>query len=415
MIILSAEKSVKLSKRGEIMKIRTINNKRNRTKSEITFETLESITKSQRDISNWLLLYSAEKTARKQDIKNKEQRKKQLNDCKKIIMPNFNYSTDFKELTTNWWVDEIKWFKEQSENFEHKTLINALLYRLQLVFFRNYSSCLFYKETKKGNKPDAKDFSIENQKLFKKILNHSIKIISSERKFKAISDTLPLLKKMKKIDITKKVYSASHKILGKDWRVAKGAVMGAGTGVIASIFLGPVVGGYIGNLAGFSGAAATSYGLAFLGGGSLVAGGFGMAGGSFVLGLGFGITNGVRGGIKGGSIDMLNQMQAERSLPLLLAVGRFQFENRDKEIPKLIHKTISKRLKEFESRLKILEKKYDKLLDDFDDEVEIKNVESSISLVEKSIKLYEEAKYMSVSYDWLSGYDICQEVKTWVS
>ena len=211
---------------------------------------------------------------------------------------------------------------------------------------------------------------------------------------------------MKKIDITEKVFSSTHKLLDKDWHIARGIVIGAGTGLITSIFLGPVIGTHIGELAGFSGAAATSYGLAFLGGGSLAAGGFGMAGGSFILGLGFGITNGVRGGLKGASIDKLNQMQAEISLPLLLAIGRLQFENGDEKIPKLIHKTISKRLKEFEKRLKILEKKYDKLLDDFNDEKEVETVERSISSVEKSIKLYKKTKNMSISYDWLSGYDI---------
>ena len=184
---------------------------------------------------------------------------------------------------------------------------------------------------------------------------------------------------------------------------------------MASMFLGPVIGGYIGNLAGFSGAAATSYGLAFLGGGSLAAGGFGMAGGSFVLGLGFGITFGVRGGFKGSTIDTLNQMQAEISLPLLLAIGRSQFENRDKEIPKLIHKTVSKRLKEFEKRLKILQKKYDKLTDNSDNKKEIQNIKKSTKLVKQSIKLYKKAKNMSISYDWLSGYDIYKEAKGWLS
>ena len=60
-----------------------------------------------------------------------------------------------------------------------------------------------------------------------------------------------------------------------------------------------------------------------------------MAGGSFVLGLGFGVTNGVRGGLKSASIDKLNKMQAEIYLPLLLAIGRLQFEKGDEKIPKL--------------------------------------------------------------------------------
>ena len=267
-------------------------------------------------------------------------------------MPDFKYSTDFKKLNIQWWIDEIKWYKKQSKNFEHETLINALLYRLQVVFFRNHSNCFFYKETKKGKKIDSKEFVIENQKLFRKFLNQSIKIVSSERKIKPIIDILPLLKIIKKIDIIEKNFSATHKLLGKDWHITKGVVVGASTAVVASMFLSPVIGGYIGNLAGFSGVAATSYGLAFLGGGSLATGGFGMAGGSFILGLGFGITNGVRGGLKGASIDKLNQMQAQIYLPLLLAIGRLQFENGDEKISKLIYTTISQRLKEFEKRFK---------------------------------------------------------------
>ena len=128
-------------------------------------------------------------------------------------------------------------------------------------------------------------------------------------------------------------------MFGKDWNIIKGVFVGGGTGIVASLFLGPVIGGYIGNLAGFSGAAAASYGLALLGGGSLASGGFGMAGGSFILGLGFGLNNGIRGGIKSIKKDKLNQMQITVYLPSLLAIGRLQYENGDKKIPKLIYKT----------------------------------------------------------------------------
>lgn len=380
-------------------------------KSKINFTVLEPITINQKDVSNWLLLYCAEKTVRKLNTENKKSKRKQLNDYKKVIMPNFKYSTDFKKISTQWWIDEIKWYQKQSKNFTHETLLNALLYRLQSVFFRNHSNCCFYKETKKGRKLDNKEFVFENQKLFRKFLNQSIKIISSKREFKPIIDLLPSLKSVKKVDIPEKVFSATYKLLGKDWNIAKNVVVGASTGVVTSIFLGPVIGGYIGNLTGFSGAAATSYGLAFLGAGSLASGGFGMIGGSVVLGLGFGITNGVRGGVKGASIDELHLGQAIKFLPLSLAIGRLQFENGDKKIPKLIYKTVSKRLKEFEKRLKVLQKKYDKLTDSFDDEVQIKNIEKLVKTVKQSVKLYKTAKCMSLSYDWLSGYDIYKEIK----
>ena len=64
----------------------------------------------------------------------------------------------------------------------------------------------------------------------------------------------------------------------------------AGAGLAAATVLGPAsllaapaVGGAIGTLVGLQGAAASSYGLALLGGGSLAAGGFGMAGGTIVV------------------------------------------------------------------------------------------------------------------------------------
>lgn len=64
--------------------------------------------------------------------------------------------------------------------------------------------------------------------------------------------------------------------------VAAGAVV---VGVLTAPTgpLAPVIGTAIGNAMGLSGAAATSAGLAWLGGGSIAAGGFGMAGGTFVI------------------------------------------------------------------------------------------------------------------------------------
>ena len=63
------------------------------------------------------------------------------------------------------------------------------------------------------------------------------------------------------------------------------------------------MGGALGTLVGgYSGAAATSYGLALLGGGSLAAGGFGMAGGAAVVGV-------VGGGLGGAQIaDVLQSV-----------------------------------------------------------------------------------------------------------
>lgn len=78
-------------------------------------------------------------------------------------------------------------------------------------------------------------------------------------------------------------------------------IVGVAIGIPAALFAAPAIGGAVGTiLGGYSGAAATSWGLAFLGGGSLAAGGLGMAGGTMVItalggalggGLGAWVTN----------------------------------------------------------------------------------------------------------------------------
>jgi len=67
----------------------------------------------------------------------------------------------------------------------------------------------------------------------------------------------------------------------------------------AALFAAPAIGGAVGTLIGsYSGAAATSYGLALLGGGSLAAGGLGMAGGTVVVAA----VGGALGGALGASV-----------------------------------------------------------------------------------------------------------------
>jgi len=66
--------------------------------------------------------------------------------------------------------------------------------------------------------------------------------------------------------------------------VAGFALGGLAFGIPLALAAAPAIGGAIGTLiGGYSGAAATSYGLALLGGGSLAAGGMGMAGGTAVI------------------------------------------------------------------------------------------------------------------------------------
>ena len=109
--------------------------------------------------------------------------------------------------------------------------------------------------------------------------------------FKTLNKSLP--------DITK--WRLLTKRSGKNM-VKAGKVVG-GIGAVALVATGvgaavaPAIGGALGGLGGLSGAAATSHGLAVLGGGSLSAGGLGMAGGTAVVALTAGALGGVGGGI----------------------------------------------------------------------------------------------------------------------
>lgn len=104
---------------------------------------------------------------------------------------------------------------------------------------------------------------------------------------------------------------------------ATGAAVATGT-----FFAAPAIGGAIGTLTGgYTGAAAASYGLALLGGGSLAAGGLGMAGGTAVVaglggvlggGLGALVTSAYIGDDKSFRIDKLRE---GTGTPLVVASG----------------------------------------------------------------------------------------------
>lgn len=92
-----------------------------------------------------------------------------------------------------------------------------------------------------------------------------------------------------------------------------GGVVLVGTGAFA---LAPIIGSAIGGAAGLSGAAATSYGMAFLGGGSLASGGAGMAGGLWLV-TGAGAAAGLLGGSGSAAIFELGAKQVRVELTRL--------------------------------------------------------------------------------------------------
>jgi hypothetical protein len=69
---------------------------------------------------------------------------------------------------------------------------------------------------------------------------------------------------LQQYNLDQEYYSALHKLFNKDSAILKGLAIGGGAGIAASLIVGPVLGTWIGEIAGFSGAAATSYGLALL-------------------------------------------------------------------------------------------------------------------------------------------------------
>ena len=371
-------------------------------KNKIDFETLERATQTQNDIANWLLLECAKLTA----TTAKEERKewgKDFEQLKKTIMPNFDETgKTLKGVVKEWWIEELKWYAENESNFSKNDLDNFLTYRLQRIFFKNHSSNPF-KRTKRNILMRkrivlSEEFSQVNQNLFGDFLKKSFDIIYQEKEFERIKSVVGHIKILQKVDISESVASAIHDLFGKDWKMLKGFVVGGGIGVVTSIFLGPVIGAAIGEMAGLSGAAATSYGLAFLGGGSIASGGLGMAGGSFFLGLGFGIANGVRG-VDNVSQDELDHAQAGAVLPLLLSIGRIQYQELgDRQIPDLIHATVSNRLREFDTRLDQLEKS-NKIAD-----------RRKSKVVGETKELYQNAVDMSELYDWCSFRDIWKEL-----
>ena len=72
--------------------------------------------------------------------------------------------------------------------------------------------------------------------------------------------------------------------LSRGTKIAVGGVAALGVVMPLAFAAAPVIGGVVGVQTGLTGAAATSHGLALLGGGSLATGGLGMAGGTMVVG-----------------------------------------------------------------------------------------------------------------------------------
>jgi hypothetical protein len=102
--------------------------------------------------------------------------------------------------------------------------------------------------------------------------------------------------------------------LAKTTKVAGTALVAAGAMTGVGLMAAPLIGGFIGTtIGGYTGAAATSYGLALLGGGSLATGGLGIAGGTAVVAAAGASLGGVIGaGLTGSYVSQDKSFMIEK-------------------------------------------------------------------------------------------------------
>lgn len=126
----------------------------------------------------------------------------------------------------------------------------------------------------------------------------------------------------------KRVFEYEQRNLAKTGKLVGAGVLAVAVGATAGLAAAPAIGGAIGTTFGtYSGAAATSYGLALLGGGPIAAGGLGMAGGTAVVA----VVGGALGGTMGASVVnayaseddsfRIDQLQSGQGTPVIVCNG----------------------------------------------------------------------------------------------
>jgi hypothetical protein len=151
---------------------------------------------------------------------------------------------------------------------------------------------------------------------------------------------------------------------------------------------------------GFSGAAATSFGLAFLGGGSIASGGFGMVGGSAVLGVAFGGGRAAQMTLSAPEIDVLELTVGERNLAILLATGRILTELGYAHLPAWIRGRILER--------RMAARRGVDALAGGD-----QATKERIQRVQARHDLYERGLKMANGYSWTSSIDLLRRGRRW--
>ena len=355
------------------------------------------ITDTQRLCSNHFLLLICQETIR-------ITKKKSVRDRRNEQYREFCSSIGI-EPTEVWNINKIaeKWWNEESKTCPRTN--DQTWYKLLMMFSKNHIACPFtYKEKswilrKQSTKLDNQNFEEASQTMMNSfILDGTFDFNEKMSPFSVLNSSIQKLRVLaeEKLNLDKDIFSARYELLERDSTLLKGALKTAIAGGTAFFIGGPILGGIIGKLAGFHGAAAVSYGLAFLGGGSLAAGGFGMAGGSLLVSLGAGTYSGFKN-LRPGEIDMLALVQAEVNLPIYLAIGKAFNLYFDPKVAEQIRSLIMESHEEIKLRLNEIEEK----------EKEKDRVKS----LETTLALYEKAIEMSEAYDWSSSYDFYRSLK----
>jgi hypothetical protein len=363
---------------------------------------LEKISQKQLSIINQLWLSKAEISIHKSNkFEVKARRRGQLQELRKIL-PDIDNNVPVADLTKQWWEEEIKWLS----NLVDPAGVEAMLcYRYLIIFYKNLTQCPFTETIKpmfgkEKTVADSKDYELAVQDAFDESLQVSLSHLSRTEDAH-IKRVLPTLQKLQGLNLDKNLYSARHKLMDKDIAILKGVVVGGAVGIAASIFVGPVIGTWIGELAGFSGAAATSYGLALLGGGSIASGGFGMAGGTALVGVISGSYQGFTVGKSEVEIELFGLATSAKNLPILLALGRDLKELGCRDLAFDIRRHITGKKTELDMHLIEMERNQSK------DAKHSKAIEA----LKDNIQLYEQANEMASAYDWMSLYDAIKWVK----
>jgi len=189
----------------------------------------------------------------------------------------------------------------------------------------------------------------------------------------------------KKVDLDKSIleqwesrYEDSLRAIGGRsdvWKKATVVALATVTVAVTGGLAAPVIGGAIGAAMGLSGAAATSAGLAFLGGGAIATGGAGMAGGTLAI-IGGGAILGGAGGLTATRHFFLQHKVVLTQLAKLDASLLTLYEDHS-ELPSLLNTVIEQQLS---------------VLRDLNKEIETPNLENDDKKrLEKTASYYKES------------------------